>query len=144
MASKATNTALKDATDKIATLEGVIKDITGVEGDGEVVSVGKQIENAINALDKADAAVEGQYVSAVSQADGVITVTRAALPTIPDVEVAQGTVTPESGEVAVVTGVEVDANNKHKLNVARSTAITAAAVNAKIQALDATIATSSN
>ena len=144
LASKATNAALKDATDKIATLEEVIKDITGVEGDGEVVSVGDQITNAINALDKADAAVEGQYVSAVSQADGVITVTRAALPTIPNVEVAQGAVTPESGEVAVVTGVEVDANNKHKLNVARSTAITAAAVNAKIQALDATIATSSN
>lgn len=139
LASKATNTALKNATDKIAALEEVVKDITGVEGDGEVVSVGKQIENAINALDKADAAVEGQYVSAVSQADGVITVTRAALPTIPNVEVAQGTVTPESGEVAVVTSVEVDANNKHKLNVARSTAITAAAVNAKIQALGSSV-----
>ena len=137
LASKATNTALKDATDKIAALEEVVKDITGVEGDGEVVSVGKQIENAINALDKADAAVEGQYVSAVSQADGVITVTRAALPTIPNVEVAQGEVTIQSGEVAVVTGVEVDANNKHKLNVTRSTAITAAAVNGLIQALDA-------
>ena len=144
LAAKATNADLEAAGRKITALEEAVKDITGIEGDGEIVPVGTQITNAINALDKADAAVEGQYVSAVSQADGVITVTRAALPTIPNVEVDQGTVTPQSGEVAVVTGVEVDANNKHKLNVARSTAITAAAVNAKIQALDATIATSSN
>ena len=144
LASKATNADLEAAGKKITALEEAVKDITGIEGDGEIVPISTQITNAINALDKADAAVEGQYVSAVSQTDGVITVTRAALPTIPNVEVAQGDVTPESGEVAVVTGVEVDANNKHKLNVARSTAITAAAVNAKIQALDATIATSSN
>jgi hypothetical protein len=144
LASKATNAALKAATDDIADLQEAIKDITGVEGDGPITSIPELIENAVNALDKPDTAVEGQYVSAVSQADGIITVTRAALPVIPDVEVAQGAVTPESGEVAVVTGVEVDANNKHKLNVARSTAITAAAVNAKIQALDATIAASSD
>lgn len=140
LADKATNEALKAATDDIADLQEAITNLGG-GGNG---SVADQITNAINNLDKADTAVAGEYVSAVSQTDGVITVTRAALPTIPDVEVAQGTVTPESGEVAVVTGVEVDANNKHKLNVARSTAITAAAVNAKIQALDATIATSSN
>lgn len=41
----------------------------------------KAVRLAINALDKADAAVEGQYVSAVSETDGVITVTRANLPT---------------------------------------------------------------
>lgn len=139
LAAKATNADLTAANQKITALEEVVKDITGVEGDGEVVSVGKQIENAINALDKADTAVEGEYVSAVSQADGVITVTRAALPVIPNVEVDQGAVTSESGEVAVVTGVEVDANNKHKLNVTRATAITADGVDAKIQALDATI-----
>lgn len=144
LASKATNADLEAAGKKITALEEAVKDITGIEGDGEIVPVGTQITNAINALDKADTAVEGKYVSAVSQADGVITVTRADLPTIPDVEVAQDTVTPESGEVAVVTGVEVDADNKHKLNVTRSTAITAAAVNAKIQALDATIAASSD
>ena len=144
LAAKATNADLEAAGRKITALEEAVKDITGIEGDGEIVPVGTQITNAINALDKADTAVEGKYVSAVSQADGVITVTRADLPTIPDVEVAQGAVTSESGEVAVVTGVEVDANNKHKLNVARATAITAAGVDAKIQALDATIAASSN
>lgn len=144
LASKAAAADLEAAGKKITALEEAVKDITGVEGDGEIVPVGTQITNAINNLDKADAAVAGKYVSAVSQENGIITVTRADLPTIPDVEVAQDAVTPESGEVAVVTGVGVDANNKHKLNITRSTAITAAAVNAKIQALDATIATSSD
>lgn len=139
LAAKATNADLTAANQKITALEEVVKDITGVEGDGEVVSVSKQITDAINNLDKADAAVDGKYVSAVSQENGVITVTRADLPTIPDVEVAQGAVTSESGEVAVVTGIEVDTNNKHKLNVTRATAITADGVDAKIQALDATI-----
>jgi hypothetical protein len=40
---------------------------------------------AVAALDKEDAAVPGQYVSAVSQEDGVITVTRAQLPTAPEI-----------------------------------------------------------
>ena len=40
---------------------------------------------AIAALDKADSAQEGQYVSAVSQENGVITVQRAALPTAPEI-----------------------------------------------------------
>lgn len=140
LASKATNEALKAATDDIAALQEAVTNL----GGGTNGSVADQITTAINNLDKADTAVAGKYVSAVSQENGIITVTRADLPAIPDVEVAQGAVSPESGEVAVVTGVEVDANNKHKLNIARSTAITAAAVNAKIQALDATIATSSN
>ena len=43
------------------------------------------VTNAIGALDKADSAQEGQYVSAVSQENGVITVTRAALPTAPEI-----------------------------------------------------------
>lgn len=40
------------------------------------------IRNAINKLDKTDTAVEGKYVSAVSETDGVITVTRANLPAV--------------------------------------------------------------
>lgn len=40
------------------------------------------IRNAINSLDKADTAVEGKYVSAVSETNGVITVTRASLPAV--------------------------------------------------------------
>lgn len=47
---------------------------------GEGGSVSAQITAEINKLDKADEAVDGEYVSAVSEADGIITVTRAALP----------------------------------------------------------------
>lgn len=45
-------------------------------------NVGSRITTAINNLDKADTAVEGKYVSAVSETDGVITVTRASLPAV--------------------------------------------------------------
>ncbi len=47
---------------------------------GEGGSVGAQIDAKIQALDVTDAAVAGQYVSAVSETDGKIEVTRAALP----------------------------------------------------------------
>ena len=45
-------------------------------------NVGSRITTAINNLDKADTAVEGKYVSAVSETNGVITVTRANLPAV--------------------------------------------------------------
>ena len=140
LASKATNDALSAVDGRLAQAETAIKNL----GGGTTGSVQDQINEAIKGLDSEAAAQTGKYVASVKLTDGVVSATYGDVPVIPDVEVAQGAVSPESGEVAVVTGVEVDANNKHKLNVARSTAITAAAVNAKIQALDATIATSSN
>ena len=45
-------------------------------------NVGSRITAAINNLDKSDTAETGKYVSAVSQKDGVITVTRANLPAV--------------------------------------------------------------
>ena len=65
------NAALKAATDDIADLKAAI---------GEDGAVADQITSAVEALDVEDAAVEGEYVSAVSETDGKITVTRAALP----------------------------------------------------------------
>ena len=47
---------------------------------GEGGSVSAQITAEINKLDKADTAVAGKFVSAVSETDGIITVTRADLP----------------------------------------------------------------
>lgn len=47
---------------------------------GEGGSVATQITAEIQKLDKADTAVVGKYVSAVSETDGIITVTREALP----------------------------------------------------------------
>lgn len=55
-------------------------DIDALELKVGDTAVATQIENAINALDKADTAVAGQYVSAVSEDNGVITVSREALP----------------------------------------------------------------
>ena len=45
-------------------------------------SVTQNITSKINALDYSDTAVTGQYVSAVSETDGVIKVTRASLPAV--------------------------------------------------------------
>ena len=58
---------------------------------------------AIAALDKEDSAQEGQYVSAVSQENGVITVQRAALPTAPEITTGDtnGTIKVGEEEVAV-------------------------------------------
>ena len=58
---------------------------------------------AIAALDKEDSAQEGQYVSAVSQEDGVITVKRATLPTAPKITTGgiNGTIKVGEEEVAV-------------------------------------------
>lgn len=47
---------------------------------GEGGSVATQISGAIDALDVEDTAVDGKYVSAVSETDGKITVTRTDLP----------------------------------------------------------------
>ena len=54
-------------------------DLDALEALVGETAVGTQITNAIGALDKADSAVENQFVTAVSEADGVITVSRAAL-----------------------------------------------------------------
>ena len=57
---------------------------------GEGGSVATQIAAEIQKLDKEDTAVDGQYVSAVSEADGIITVTRAALPDYSNIYDAKG------------------------------------------------------
>lgn len=56
-------------------------------------SVNKQITDAINALDKTDEAETGKFVTAVSQADGVISVSRAALAVSDIPELPQSKVT---------------------------------------------------
>lgn len=60
---------------------------------GEGGSVETQITDAIGALDKTDAAVENQFVTAVSQENGVITVTRSAIPAAAVPEIGQDKVT---------------------------------------------------
>lgn len=69
---------------------------------GEGGSVAAQITAEIQKLDKDDTAVEGQYVSAVSEADGVITVTRAALPDYTDTYAPKA----HTHAIADVTGLQ--------------------------------------
>ena len=57
---------------------------------GDAGSIATQINDAIGKLDVTDAAVARQYVSAVSETDGKITVTRAALPDYTEVYDAKG------------------------------------------------------
>lgn len=56
---------------------------------------------AVAALNKADSAKAGQYVSAVSQENGVITVERAALPTAPEITTGDTNGTIKVGEKEV-------------------------------------------
>lgn len=75
-------TELNKKVDKTTTVNGhaLSSNVTLTASDvGAVTST--DITNAINALDVTDTAVSGQYVSAVSEVNGVIAVTRANLPT---------------------------------------------------------------
>lgn len=63
--------------------------VNGDKVDAQIASLAKSIkaaaktaDDAIKALDVEDTAVDGKYVSAVSERDGKITVTRADLPTL--------------------------------------------------------------
>lgn len=56
--------------------------VSQLENDSKYVNsaqVGGQLRSAIGSLDKSDSAVAGQYVSAVSETDGIITVSRASI-----------------------------------------------------------------
>lgn len=89
---KAIDTASADATSKANTAksEAVVEAATTAQNKADAAQAAAiaqakkdaaaAITTAINGLDVADTAVEGQYVSAVSEADGKITVTRAPLP----------------------------------------------------------------
>ena len=60
----------------------IIDDIATLKGDKDTEgSVAKSINDAINELNVSDSAASGQYVSAVSETNGKIAVSRVALPT---------------------------------------------------------------
>ena len=71
---------------------------------GEGGSFSAQITAEINKLDKADTAVAGKYVSAVSETDGIITVTRADLPDYSETYAAKK----HTHAVADVTGLQTE------------------------------------
>lgn len=62
---------------KVAGLETAISDIAGLKTSVGATPVAEQITTAIGNLDKTDAVVTSQFVTAVTQTDGVIAVQRA-------------------------------------------------------------------
>lgn len=80
-------------------------------------SIDAAVDAGIATLDYTDTAVAGEYVSAVSQKDGVISVTRVALPTA--TAVALGMVKPDDKTLEVVDGtIKVKQVNVSALYVA--------------------------
>ena len=112
----------KVTADKVAALEttvgdadsGLVKDVKAIQDElnslsGGAGSIATQISNAIGELDVEDTAVEGQYVSAVSEVDGKINVTRVALPDYTEVYDAKGAAaTAEANAKAYVDGIVGD------------------------------------
>ena len=113
-------------------------DIATINGDDAGKSMrtvaNDEATKAVGALNLEDAAVAGQYVAAVKQSNGVITVERANLPVIPDLELVEGTVAaPAAGEATVIADIDVAG---HKITDARVNVATMAGVEARIAAGD--------
>jgi hypothetical protein len=134
---------LKALADEDARLEGLIGDNAAAIAVINDKDTGKSMREvaaseatkAVQSLNKENAAQEGKYISAVSQANGIVTATYADLPTIPALELVEGTATtPEAESVAVVADIDVDG---HKITDTRVNVATAAGVAAAIARLDA-------
>lgn len=104
----------------ISTSENATVTIIDVEGAAE--NVQDAITNAINRLNKQDTAVVGQYVSSVSEENGIITVTRKPLPSfgektesgkaITAITQTNGAVSVKFGGVAAANVSVADEGNK--------------------------------
>lgn len=99
--------------------------------DNELAALDAAYKKAITDLDKDDAAVEGQFVTAVSEADGVITVTRAALKESDIPELAQSKIT---GLVDALAGKEAAGAAAQALADAKT--YSDAQLKAKVESLD--------
>ena len=101
--ASATIAGAKKYTDKLDTaMDARVDALEASIGEGGSVSA--QITAEINKLDKADTAVDGKYVSAVSETDGIITVTRADLPDYSETYAAKK----HTHAVADVTGLQTE------------------------------------
>lgn len=96
----ATDEALKTVSDAVEKLNGA----DTVEG-----SVAHSIKTAIEALDVADTAVEHQFITVVSETDGVIAVTRAQ-PVIADVDGLQTALDAKQDNLVFMTAYDKDTN----------------------------------
>ena len=119
-----------DGTDNgVKTLLGIVRNgggtnvqLTVIDVEGAAANVQKAITSAITSLDKVDTEVDGQYVASVSEEDGIITVSRQALPSlgkqtssgkaITAITQTKGLVSVEFGGVAAANVSVADASNK--------------------------------
>lgn len=111
----------EDGTENgVKTLLGIVRNgggtnvqLTVIDVEGAAENVQKAIEKAINGLNQVDSAVDGQYVSSVSEDKGIITVTRKPLPSFDektDSGKAITAITQTKGEVSVKFGGVAAAN----------------------------------
>ena len=111
----------KDGTENgVKTLLGIVRnsgsanaELTVIDVEGAAENVQKAIEKAINGLNQVDSPVDGQYVSSVSEENGIITVTRKPLPSFDektDSGKAITAITQTNGEVSVKFGGVAAAN----------------------------------
>lgn len=102
-------------------------------------SVAHSINTAVANLKNTDAAVDGEYVKAVTQSNGIVTVERAKLPVIPNLAIthATSTTTPTDAEVTVVGDISASG---HTITDTHVKVATKAGVNAAIAALSTTVA----
>lgn len=84
--------------------------VKGLETKMGSTSVSDQITAAISDLDKADTAVEGQYVSKVSETDGIISVERVALPELAEVGGTGKVITTVSQTKGKLAATAIDLN----------------------------------
>ena len=104
----------------VKTLLGIVRnsgsanaELTVIDVEGAAENVQKSIEKAINGLNQVDSAVDGQYVSSVSEDKGIITVTRKPLPSLgekTDSGKAITAITQTNGKVSVKFGGVAAAN----------------------------------
>ena len=93
----------------------------------------EEATKSIQNLNKENAAQAGKYISAVTQTNGIVSAEYADLPTIPDLELIEGTATtPEAATVTVIADIDV---NGHKITDTRVNVATAAGIAAAIQGL---------
>lgn len=125
----AQDTVIKANEDAIKVINGVSGDNTGDTGKSMRIVAGEVAAAKIGNLDKSDTAVAGEYVSAVSQTDGVITVSRTKLPTIPDLVHTDSTATtPTAESVSVIADIDVSGHTitDTRVNVATTAGVAAA------------------
>lgn len=93
-------TSLNTATAQLAALSG---NAQSTSAETSVAGAKKYADGLIESLDYTDAAVEGQYVSQVTQADGKIAVTRVALPSVNAISEAGKPITAVSESLGAIS-----------------------------------------